>query len=136
MKGRRVYPDSEGHLVLKEGDYGKDPRDGNWYARPPGKKNHMGNLAKHEIEEHEDGTITVKPSILVSYEYADKKSGAGMDIWSVVSGGKYEGFEFETRARGFISSQWCWGSNRGYDSKNRYGIPSETQEIHGISGLS
>jgi len=58
---------------LKEGDYGKDPRDGNWYARPPGKKNHMGNLAKHEIEEHEDGTITVKPSILVSYEYADNK---------------------------------------------------------------
>jgi hypothetical protein len=33
-------------------------------ARPPG--NHMGDLSEHEVTEHEDGTITVSPSILIN----------------------------------------------------------------------
>lgn len=33
-------------------------------ARTP--NGHLGNLAAHDVTEHEDGTITVSPSILVS----------------------------------------------------------------------
>lgn len=63
MTGVRVHPNADGHLLLKEGEYGKGS-DGVWYCRPPG--NRMGNLSNHEVTEHEDGTITVSPSILIS----------------------------------------------------------------------
>ena len=62
--GRRVYPDDEGHLWLAEGDYGKNPVDGHWYGRPPAQ--HMGSFEKHEVAEHEDGTISVSHSILIT----------------------------------------------------------------------
>jgi hypothetical protein len=62
MNGRRVYPrESDGHLYLQPGDYGKD-NDGMWYVRPP--RGHGGHLDGHTVTEHEDGTITVSPSIL------------------------------------------------------------------------
>ena len=61
MIGRRVYP-SNGSCFFAEGDYGKDA-DGKWYARPPGCG--LGSLENHEVTEHEDGTITVSPSILI-----------------------------------------------------------------------
>lgn len=64
MNGKRVEPDAEGKLWLQPGEYGKNPADGNWYARTP--NGHHGNLADHEVTEHDDGTITVHPSILVS----------------------------------------------------------------------
>jgi hypothetical protein len=60
IPGRRVYPNERGHLVLAEGDYGKDLA-GEWWCRPPGCS--MGSLKDHEITEHEDGTVTVTPSI-------------------------------------------------------------------------
>lgn len=60
IPGRRVYPDSRGHPVLAEGDYGRDAA-GEWWCRPPGCS--MGSLKDHEITEHADGTITVSPSI-------------------------------------------------------------------------
>lgn len=63
MKGRRIYPDEEGHMYFDEGDYGRHP-NGTWYARPPG--SHAGNLSQHDVTEHEDGTITVAPSILIT----------------------------------------------------------------------
>lgn len=62
MKATRRQPNSNGQLLLADGEYGKDS-SGTWYARPPG--NHMGSLAGHEVTEHEDGTITVSPSILI-----------------------------------------------------------------------
>lgn len=62
MKGNRVEPNAEGVLWLNEGEYGKGT-DGVWYCRPFG--NHTGSLAKHDVIEHEDGTITVSPSILI-----------------------------------------------------------------------
>ena len=58
---RRYVKDER--LSLGEGDYGKDI-NGVWYARPPGM--HTGCLSRHEVIEHDDGTITVTPSILVS----------------------------------------------------------------------
>lgn len=61
--GTRVYPDENGKFSMPESSYGQDA-EGNWYARPPG--NHMGSLEQHEVTEHEDGTITVSPSILIN----------------------------------------------------------------------
>lgn len=62
MQGTRKQLDADGQLRLAEGEYGKDSR-GCWMARPPG--NHMGDLSGHKVTEHEDGTITVSPSILI-----------------------------------------------------------------------
>lgn len=66
MNGRRVYPDAEGRIAFAPGDYGKE--DGRWYARPPTnpEKHLTGYLDNHQVTEHEDGTITVSPSILIT----------------------------------------------------------------------
>ena len=62
MQGRRIYPDAEDHGAMRfaEGDYGKTIH-GKWLAFPP--KAHLGPLKHHEVVEHEDGSITVSPSI-------------------------------------------------------------------------
>ena len=65
MKGRRVYPNDTGDLPLGPGDYGKNP-EGLWRCVTP--NGHWGHLGNHEVTEHDDGTITVNPSILVSTE--------------------------------------------------------------------
>ncbi len=62
MKGARRPLGEDGLLRLAEGEYGKDVH-GVWHARPFGM--HMGSLAEHDVTEHEDGTITVSPSILI-----------------------------------------------------------------------
>lgn len=53
---------------LKAGEYGKDV-DGIWYCVPPGTEL-LGCLgdgeSHHKVIEHEDGTITVSPSILIN----------------------------------------------------------------------
>lgn len=59
-KGHRVYPDENGKLIMPESSYGKD-QDGVWWVRPP--NCNMGPLTEHTVEEHDDGTITVQPSI-------------------------------------------------------------------------
>ncbi len=69
--GRRIYPDEDGTLWFAEGDYGKNPKDDVWYARPPG--HHAGSLKNHDVTEHEDGTITVSPSILITGHVDDCK---------------------------------------------------------------
>lgn len=56
---------------LKAGEYGKD-KDGLWHCIPPG-TDLLGSLGEgsglpgkgHKVVEHEDGTITVSPSILI-----------------------------------------------------------------------
>lgn len=50
------------------GDYGKEPDD-SWYCVTPSGR--YGGLSKHQITEHEDGTITASPSILVSEPHID-----------------------------------------------------------------
>jgi hypothetical protein len=62
VKLLRVYPDSQDRFALPPGSYGEHP-DGTWWFRPPG-VGHSGPLTEHTITEHEDGTITVEPSIL------------------------------------------------------------------------
>ena len=61
---------AKGHDVLLEatpnGAYGSVERDGAtvWYVKTP--NGHVGDVSRHDVTEHEDGTITVSPSILVS----------------------------------------------------------------------
>jgi hypothetical protein len=68
LSGRRR--DVEPHL-LEPGDYGRFERDGvfyGWHGVPAGTDPSWwlaSNLSGHEVIEHEDGTITVSPSILV-----------------------------------------------------------------------
>lgn len=81
MKGRRVHPDENGWLSaeLQPGDFGVARplrmQDGSplpdwlrdlpayWVCTAP--NGHAGSLANHQVVEHEDGTITVSPSILI-----------------------------------------------------------------------
>lgn len=67
MAGKRVelVPQEGGFQQLKPGEYGnwQGNRDG-WYACTP--NGHGCWLRSHQVTEHEDGTITVSPSILVS----------------------------------------------------------------------
>lgn len=53
----------EDDFSLEIGEYGKSP-DGVWYCRVPATGFGVGSLLKHTVTEHEDGTITVSPSIL------------------------------------------------------------------------
>lgn len=63
MTGRRIDQTEEGSFWFeKPGDYGKDLR-GVWHCYTPNEL--FGGLKNHEVTEHEDGTITVSPSILV-----------------------------------------------------------------------
>ena len=62
IQGRRVYPDETGNVFFAPGDYGLDR--GIWYGRNPNPEFHLGSFQNHTIVEHEDGTITVSPSIL------------------------------------------------------------------------
>jgi len=64
MQGKRV-DDPPG--PFEPGEYGKV--GGVWHGRAPRNANGIAltaNLSRHEVVEHEDGTITVSPSILVS----------------------------------------------------------------------
>lgn len=64
MNGKRVelVPQEGGFQRLQAGEYGRWA-DGTWYATTP---NDEGcNLGAHQVTEHEDGTITVSPSIEV-----------------------------------------------------------------------
>lgn len=77
MQGRRLYPDEHGNIKfesIEPGDYYKSPHTG-WGARLPDGR--FCGLNGHKIEEHDDGSITVSPSILVK--------GGGVD-------GEWHGF--------------------------------------------
>lgn len=65
FQGKRVelIEQEGGFQSLQVGEYGKW-KDGTWYAETP--NGHCANLSRHKVIEHEDGTITVWPSIEVS----------------------------------------------------------------------
>lgn len=59
----------ENYLVLEAGEYGWSPERSCWVCRAPQKDGFyagMGNLSMHTVVEHDDGTITVDPSILIT----------------------------------------------------------------------
>jgi hypothetical protein len=66
VQGTRLY-ETEGEedflyrIALSPCSYGEIK--GHWYATTP--NGLFGNLGSHTVVEHEDGTITVSPSILV-----------------------------------------------------------------------
>lgn len=65
---RRDVVDSE-WTTIEKGDFGKETHDSGWYwyCRVPSTNltnSGICDLSKHEVTEHEDGTITVSPSIL------------------------------------------------------------------------
>lgn len=68
MNGNRRYDLRDDYYALEMGEYGKTP-SGKWFMRPPALGFGVGSLGKHEITEHENGTITVSPSILVYGSY-------------------------------------------------------------------
>ncbi len=66
MQGKRQ--DYNEDTIPLAGEYGKN-RIGQWYGVPPNRPELLANLSNHQITEHEDGTITVSPSILVSSKH-------------------------------------------------------------------
>jgi hypothetical protein len=70
MIGRRVYPNEKEVIILQAGDYIFDPKGKYWVVKTP--NGLVGGIQKHTVMEHEDKTITVSPSILISgYNYPE-----------------------------------------------------------------
>lgn len=73
MIGKRV-PGFDYHLWAP-GDYGFWADGGHWVGITP--LGYAANLSAHQVLEHEDGTITVSPSIRVSTRRQDKD----LELW-------------------------------------------------------
>lgn len=71
MNTKGIRKDNPSGHLPNNGDYGRDPC-GDWFGMTP--NGALSNLKNHNVTEHEDGTITVSPSILVM----DSK---GREIW-------------------------------------------------------
>lgn len=76
VEGHRV-PDwgiGQTHVRLEPGEYARevdgDGRLVHWWCRPPNAVSGSGVLDNHEVTEHADGTISVRPSILMHGEGA------------------------------------------------------------------
>ena len=65
LEGRRLRDGAEGdgYESVQPGDYWKPAGrpEGEWWFRDP--VGNIGRVSKHTVAEHEDGTITVTPSI-------------------------------------------------------------------------
>ncbi len=73
IQGQRC--DTEGDdWGVEPGEYGHTPGV-LWYCRPPNAAVPTVSIAKHTITEHEDGTITVSPSILIDHHQAGQWHG-------------------------------------------------------------
>jgi len=84
IEGRRVDadPDDPNQFPfpkMEPGDYGKDIH-GVWHCRPPW-KHAAGCLGNHKVVEHEDGTITVSPSILIKTHLGNWHGYLEQGIW-------------------------------------------------------
>lgn len=78
MKGERVECVlKDGFLPkLKPGQY-MNYGPGNWLVCTP--NGHSGDVSAHQVTEHEDGTITVSPSILVRTSHDGGKTM--IELW-------------------------------------------------------
>ena len=75
MIGRRVKLGDRGLISLEPGDFAFCRQDGSWYGSTP--TGDLANLANHQITVHEDGMISVSPSILVS----TSRDGVPLELW-------------------------------------------------------
>lgn len=69
MRGTRLPDGTDWSSSLEPGSYWKRSI-GHFYGITP--NGHLANLQKHAVTEHDDGTITVSPSILVSSPHNEK----------------------------------------------------------------
>jgi len=69
MQGKRIY-DSPG--LLSPGEY-KKAKDGDWWFCAPNGLHGRVNNKTWKITEHDDGTITASPSILISNRAPSEK---------------------------------------------------------------
>ena len=72
LKGMSM-PDGEDPFHWPDGGYGRFAHQ--WWAKTPG--GHIANLAGHDVTQHDDTTITVSPSILVS----ERRAGEHHELW-------------------------------------------------------
>ena len=82
MIGKRI--DASNDPYFNPGEYGR-LSNGKWCACTP--NGHVAGLANHEVVEHEDGTITASPSILVTNASGDEQLWHGYlerGIWREV----------------------------------------------------
>ena len=82
MQGARLpdlaWEERNGIPLIEPGGYRRTQHpDGSWcwYCCTP--NNHHANLGAHDVIEHEDGTITVSPSILIT----TVEAGAKRELW-------------------------------------------------------
>lgn len=80
VTGRRVDPDLAGMIHLDPGDYGKDVA-GRWWARVPDDQYDMASLDAYEVTEHDDGTISVSPSIMAHHGFAHWHGYLEHGVW-------------------------------------------------------
>lgn len=84
-----------GSPLLEPCEYARHPT-GNWYACTP--TGQLAGLAKHDVIEHGDGTITVSPSILVmgGYDSDDWHGYLEQGVWRQIDiGPSSSGFHGE-----------------------------------------
>lgn len=74
MIGRRLEDGTDWSSDLHAGSYWKHSTGAFMAITPNG---HLANLVRHGIVEHEDGTITASPSILVSSPH----NGKAGELW-------------------------------------------------------
>ena len=75
MQGRRLPDGTNWSRDMKYGAYWK--LNGVWFCLSP--NGHLGMLSQHTVTEHEDGTITVNPSILISA--SNPSRGVHVELW-------------------------------------------------------
>lgn len=65
-QGRRIADREMPSYQWPPASYGRVRLDGEWTWMCNTPNGHLGDLGQHDVDEHEDGTITVSPSILVT----------------------------------------------------------------------
>lgn len=76
MQGRKIFNEDDSWRADDEphpGDYWYSEANKGWFCRVL--NGDFANLRKHEVTEHEDGTITVSPSILTFDENGPRWHG-------------------------------------------------------------
>ena len=77
IQGKR-HDLADGDEILEYGEYGWHAEHKKWYCLPPQTGDFysgQGSLGNHTIVEHEDGTITVSPSILMTGHHGKQWHG-------------------------------------------------------------
>lgn len=94
--GVRIAPYN--NELLPPGGYAQSP-DGIWHCRAPVPKRYFGgNLEKHTVEEHPDGTITVTPSILITHHLGTWHGHLRKGVWEMLSDSKLPPITADTEA--------------------------------------